>query len=147
MNFVNAQGYKYKELASCFIVFGIKKKLDGLLNSKKTNANISAVDFFFHDIDTTANLALGSAINTQSNLGSAVFENIAISIGIDASRYMTRYNLIDKSLLYRRNNIAHGIYLDITLKDFRNLSDEVIKLLKDFKTDIENAASLASYKR
>lgn len=92
-------------------------------------------------------MALDSAIRTESNLSSAVFENICNSVGIDHKLYETKYNLIDESLLNRRNRIAHGEYVGLTADDYRNLADEVITLLRNFKTDIENAATLGKYKR
>ena len=46
----------------------------------------------------------------------------------------------------RRNKIAHGEYVDLEAEDFRTLADDVLKMMRDYKTDLENAASLASYK-
>ena len=46
----------------------------------------------------------------------------------------------------RRNGIAHGEYLDLSGEDFRTLADEVIKLLRMYKTDIENLASSDAYR-
>lgn len=91
-------------------------------------------------------LVLSNAIDTESNLSSTVFANIVQSIGIDISRYETRFNLIDESLLKRRNKIAHGEFLDVTAEEWRELADEIIMMLRHFKTDLENAASLESYK-
>ncbi|HFG1639951.1 TPA: MAE_28990/MAE_18760 family HEPN-like nuclease, partial [Vibrio cholerae] len=76
-----------------------------------------------------------------------VFSNIAKSIGIDTEKYESRYNLIDEGLLNKRNYIAHGEYLDVDSDGFRNLADEILHLLRLYKTDIENAASLAAYKK
>ena len=79
-------------------------------------------------------------------MSSKVFANIAKSIGINTQGYESRYHLIDESLLKRRNHIAHGEYLDVDSDGFRELADEILYLLRSYKTDIENAVSLKEYK-
>ncbi len=96
--------------------------------------------------DKRADVVLSSAIDTKSNLNSDIFENIAMSIGVPVTQYDAYYKLIDESLPARRNKIAHGEYLDLNADDFRGLSDEVIKLLRMYKTDIENLASESAFK-
>jgi len=59
----------------------------------------------------------------------------------------TRFNLIDESLLKRRNNIAHGEYLDLGAEDFLTLVDDVTMLMRSYKNDVSNAASTRSYRR
>ncbi|NQU06134.1 MAG: hypothetical protein HQ568_08580 [Calditrichaeota bacterium] len=147
INFISNQKHKYNELTSCFIVFGIKEHLSFLTQSLKSDKNIAAVDFFFSNLDDKANLHLSEAVNTESNLSSSVFENIALSIGIDTNNYNSKYHFIDESLLKRRNKIVHGNYMNLDDKSFKGFADEVIGLLRTFKDDIENAASLKSYLR
>jgi hypothetical protein len=147
LRFVSNQKLKYEELSDCFIVFGAKRHLDNLANSKKSEVNIAAVRFFLGSLGQRANLRLASAVNTESNLSSTVFENIALSLGIDPSPYRPRFNLIDESLLDRRNHIAHGEFLDLGADDFRQLSEEVTLLMRCYKNDVLNAASSESYRR
>lgn len=92
-----------------------------------------------------AEIQVRSAIDTESNLKAHVFEQIAASIGINLNAYESRFNLIDESLVARRNRIAHGEYLDIDSNGWRTLADDVIALMRNFKTDIENAASLSRF--
>jgi len=147
LNFVTSQRLSYDQLASCFMVFGIKKKLNELTHSKNAKLSIATVDFIINELGNRAELKTDSAINTKSNLNSKVFENIAVSIGIDTSWYETRYNLIDVSLLKRRNEIAHGNYLDLEVADCFKLADEVLTIIRNYKSDIENAAALKQYFR
>ena len=146
LEFIDGQMLTYKDLKSCFIVFGLKGKINELISSKKSEVSIALLDFIRDEMEEKAKLRIESAIRTESNLSSEVFSNIACSIGIDLSKYETRFNLIDESLLSRRNRIAHGEYLDIDPDGFRNLADEIIYLLRIFKTDIENAVALEDYK-
>ncbi|MDF3135315.1 MAE_28990/MAE_18760 family HEPN-like nuclease [Pseudomonas extremaustralis] len=146
LSYVTSQRLTYGELASCFVVFGTKKHLSTITSSRQASVNIEVVNFFRKCNTDRADLVLSNAIDTQSNLNSDVFQNIALSLGVPVNPYSSYFNLIDESLLARRNKIAHGEYLDLNEEDFRNLSNEVIKLLRNYKTDIENLASLGAYK-
>ncbi|MBX9456902.1 MAG: hypothetical protein KL863_13195 [Rhizobium sp.] len=147
LNFVNNQGHRYRDLKTCFVVFGMKSRLALLADSRKSKATIEAMDFVLAELDKPAKMVLSSAINTESNLTSTVFANIATSIDVPIDRYETKFNLIDESLVGRRNSIAHGEYLDLKSEEFLQLADDVLTLMRWYKTDLENAASLASYKR
>lgn len=147
LNYINNQGMRYQELKSCFVVFGLKSYLHTLTTSRKAEANGNAIDFVLGQMDKPAKLAISTAIDTQSNLSSKVFHNIAVSLSIASSKYEPRYHLIDESLVDRRNRIAHGEYLDINASEWRKLSDEILLMMRQYKTDIENAASLQQYRR
>lgn len=146
LDYVLHQCHKYSELKTCFVVLGLKSKLSLLNESKKSAINIASIEFIRNELDSTAVLKLDNAINTKSNLNSEVFENIAETVGVDFSKYTTKYNLIDIQLLKRRNEIAHGEYLDVKQSEFYDLADEVITLIENYKTDIENSIALQTYK-
>ncbi|ODR93443.1 hypothetical protein AUC69_04380 [Methyloceanibacter superfactus] len=147
LNYITNQGIKYEELKSCFVVFGLKGYLNTLTVSRKAEANEKAIDFIMEQMTNPAKISLSSAIDTESNLTSKVFDNIAVSLSISRTAYESKYNLIDQSLVLRRHKIAHGEYLDLSAKEWRSLTDEVLSLMRQFKTDIENAASLQLYRR
>lgn len=147
LNYVENQGLVYRDLKTCFAVFGLKGKLLILAEGRKARPNIEVLDFLFSELNKPAKMSMASAIDTESNLTSTVFANIATSLDIDMSRYETRFNLIDSSLVGRRNKIAHGEYIDLSFADFLQLADDVVQLMREYKTDLENAASLRSYKR
>ncbi|MGT2509750.1 MAE_28990/MAE_18760 family HEPN-like nuclease [Cupriavidus basilensis] len=121
VSYVNYQGLTYAELRSCFVVFGLKKALHDLAESRKAAGNIAAIDFVRDQLNERAQLNLDKAVNTESNLSSMVLGNILLSVGIDPSPYESRYHLIDERLLKRRNNIAHGDYLEVTRDDWAGL--------------------------
>lgn len=147
LSYVGSRQLTYRDLKSCFALFGLKSKLSTLAESRKAASNIRAFDFILAEMGETAIMNLSSAINTESNLTSKVFENIASSLDIDLSAYNTKFNLIDESLVKRRNQIAHGEYLDISSREFGELAGEIVGLMRLYKTDLENAASVESYKR
>lgn len=146
LEYVSNQRLKYSELSSCFVVFGAKKHLSHVVESRRAAVNIAAVEFFRSCAEERADLSLSNAINTQSNLKSEVFLDIAMSLGVTLDPYAAYSNLIDESLLARRNAIAHGEYLDLDADAFRKLADEVIKLLRMYKTDLQNLASLGAFR-
>jgi hypothetical protein len=147
LSFVNSRRHPYRDLKSCFAVFGLKGKLNTLADSRKSEANIAALEFIVGEMHKPANLDLSAAINTESNLSSQVFANIAASLSISLERYETKFNLIDESLVSRRNAIAHGEYIDIKADDFRVLADDVLALMRAYKNDLQNAATLELYKK
>lgn len=145
--FINNQGHTYKELQSCFALFGLKGKLQLLSISRKSAPNIAAFNFIISELEKKAILNMSAAIDTESNLTSKVFTNIAASLDINVDSYETKFNLIDESLVNRRNKVAHGEYLDLGGREFGELVDEVLQLMRGYKNDLENAASMKSYKR
>jgi MAE_28990/MAE_18760-like HEPN len=147
LEYVNNQGHLYRDLQTCFVVFGVKGKLSLLGDSRQAKTNIEVLNFVLTEMDKPAKMALSAAIQTSSNLTSTVFCNIATSIGVSTLKYETRFPLIDESLVNRRNSIAHGEYLALDPNGFINLADEVYMMMRWYKTDLENAASLQSYRR
>jgi len=147
LDFVDNQGHMYRELKSCFAIFGLKGRLALLSESRQAKPNIEAFDFVLGQLDTRARMRMSSAIDRESNLTSKVFANIAASLDIATTGYETKFNLIDESLVRRRNKVAHGDYLDLDPADFRTLADDVLQMMRDYKTDLQNAASLATYRR
>ena len=105
------------------------------------------MEFFLGSLGERANLNLAAAVDTESNLSSAVFENIALSLGVDPAPYRPKFKLIDESLLKRRNHIAHGEYLDLTAGEFRQLSIEISGLMRLYKNDVLNAATMKIFRR
>ncbi len=145
VEFVASQRLKYNELASCFVVFGAKMHLHSLVESRKASTRISAVDFFRYEMQNRARLSLPNLIDTESNLSSSVFDNIIVAIGIDRAPFEMRYHQIDEELLRRRNKIAHGEYLDLDPEPCRELTNDIIALLRQFKDSIENAVITKRY--
>lgn len=147
LNYVDNQGHRYRDLKTCFAVFGLKGKLAHLIASKKSKSNIEVFDFVLDELGKPAKMGMSTAIDTESNLTSKVFANIAASLDISTAQYETKFKLIDESLVKRRNRVAHGEYLDIGNEDFLTLVDEVVQMMRLYKIDLQNAASLEAYKR
>ncbi len=134
-----------RNLKPCFVALGMKSTLAAANASSKSAIAVMTVMHLLGDLDQPVRLPKWNAISAESNLSSTVFLNISGWIGVDPNPYSTRFVLIDKMLLERRNNIAHGEYLTIDRPSFELLMSEVLEMLRWFKTDIENAVINESF--
>ena len=147
LDYIRCKNLSYRKLKTCFAVFGLKYHLRTLIESKKSISNRDALDFVIDGLDCTAEFHFPSAINTQSNLSSSVFCNIANSLSIDLAPYQAKFPLIDKKLVEKRNSIAHGERITISGVDFGQLVKETLEIMRYYKTDLENAASTEAFRR
>jgi hypothetical protein len=147
INYVSNQKEKYKDLEYCFIVRGLKNKINLLSDSNKFSKNIEIVDFILDKLESTASIPYRGVVHTNSNLSSEIFKEIAFSVGIDTSHYETRYKFIDERILRKRNQIAHGEFMGIDKDSYDELSKGIINLLRQYKTDIENSLLLKAFIR
>ena len=145
VNYISCKGLQPSELRSCFVALALKKHLHKFTSSNRSAASISALDAILSEVDKPVRLPISNSIDTQSNMSSVVFKDIAGWIGLDPGRYSTKFHLLDESLLKRRNRIAHGNYLELDEADFDKLVDQVVQLLRWFKTDIENALATKAF--
>ena len=148
LSHIQSKALRYRELKPCFVVLGMKAKINILVDSNKSRPNIEAMEFIMSKLDQTAKFSIESAFDTESNMRWHVFANIALSLAIDTSSYDTKFNLIDKNLVDRRNEIAHGQNERpvIDRYGFEELIDDIDNLMRRYKTDIENAASMEGYR-
>lgn len=146
LEFVRNQKLSGQQLQNCFVYLGLKRKINELSQVKRANIGVNILNEIRQGIDSEVNFSHAGAINSESNLKSDVLEGILASIGLDSSHYEPYYNLIDESLLAKRNKIAHGEYIDIDFKGFEEISEKTLMLMRWFKTGIENSASTGAYK-
>ncbi len=145
VNYLSYRSDHNRSLKPCFIALAMKARLASVGESAKSDVAVEAVSYLLGELDRPVRLPREDVISAESNLSSKVFVNISGWIGIDHAQYSTRFPLIDNVLLKSRNSIAHGQYLTITPLSFQNLIDEVLEMLRWFKTDIENAVVNQSF--
>ncbi|HIB65530.1 MAG TPA: hypothetical protein EYO33_10585 [Phycisphaerales bacterium] len=144
--FVQSRRLKTNELSSGLKWLSLKNKLESLSLNKKSTTGIEAMIALEEALVRRASFSSGFRCRTDSNLSSKVFEEIVTSIGIDYEPYATKANFIDKELLERRNQIAHGERLDLLAGDYIKLKDNVLSLMRELKTDIENHCASKLFK-
>ena len=114
-------------------------KIRLLTEPKKEQVRVTVLEFLLNEIDRKARLPRNKKFNTGGNLNFERFVGIATAVGVDVSRYNTRAIFVDRSLLGQRNNIAHGAWLELTAGGFMDVADGVLRLLRSFKTDLEES--------
>lgn len=146
LEYVRSKKLRSRDLQNCFVYLGMKRAINDLNQVKRANVGVDLLNTVLGKIDDEADFSHVGAINTESNLKSDVLEGILATIGLDSSAYRPYYNLIDESLLAKRNKIAHGEYIDLDVVGFEETSEKVLMLMRWFKTGIENSASTESYR-
>jgi MAE_28990/MAE_18760-like HEPN len=154
--FVAFQKCKIHQLSDCFVSIALRSEIDKLQNTKKLLIQTEVVRFFFENQDKTAYFSATSPIRT-SNLKYDVFEDVCTMIGIDIIQLEEQYKrkfdrnikkTINDDLVDKRNFIAHGDFLEVTEKEYKELYNVIINgLLYVFKEQVMNAAQNEKYLR
>lgn len=141
LEFVANQGMVASDLTPNFIAIKFRSKLNEAAKSKKVTSTNELVEFFCTKLGDKLRIPHKGVVDTASNLSSAVLVEIMQTLGLDALPYEIKKNLIDSQLVDRRNHIAHGDFLDIDAATFTALYDQVMELLEEFRTQVQNAVA------
>jgi hypothetical protein len=149
INFISLRGLKYREHNKGVLALHLKWRFFSK-NPQYSELERAAqlFDFIDAEYDTRSNLkAIQDPIKTNSNLNYEVLKEILTILDIEHSKFDAYKTFIDSQLLDARNGIAHGEYRDIDMQLYTQLHDIVLKLLEDFKTELENKVAKKEYKR
>ncbi len=146
LNFVSHQDLNNNDLTDVFFAHSVKAHINQIVASSRATTVTEAAAFVRDSKEKKAVIRHKSYVDTESNLSSAVFEQIARSIGIETSRYEVMYRYIDETIVHNRNQIAHGENLQLSISDFHSLIDRVADLLHMYKTDLENLVIASSFR-
>lgn len=144
LEYVAKQHLKHNELKPQFIALSLSKKL-GNLEIKNLVEKSKTVEFLLGALDKNSNILTRDVIKTRSNLRYNVLEEILFVVGIDETKFRPKKSLIN-DLVDSRNNIAHGDYLRVAFDTYEILHEDTQALMKSLKIEIENAATLKSFK-
>jgi hypothetical protein len=145
LEFVCMQRCKNSELANNILAIVLRARLNAAQNSKKIAAHLNVVDFLRDRMADRCVLPYKGAIRTEANLSSSVLLDILGTLGLDSTKYESKYHLIDEQLLAKRNHIAHGSSLDVNVGDYLRLQDEILSLINLLRNQIEYAAVCRQY--
>jgi RiboL-PSP-HEPN len=84
-------------------------------------------------------------ISGRGNLNSEVLKELCTYFSIDHALFEDDYDFIDKILLFRRNNIAHGEYIEVDEKGLEDMSHRVIGMMRTFNNLVDNDVVLGRY--
>jgi len=85
-------------------------------------------------------------LNTRSNLNSEVLRDLCYLLSLDVGQFIGDFDFLDKILLNRRNNIAHGQFIEIDVNMLRDMSDRVIEMMRKFNNLVDNEVNLQGYR-
>lgn len=88
----------------------------------------------------------GDILSTRSNLNSAVLQDLCCFLSLDITQFESDFDFLDKILLYRRNNIAHGQFIEIDIDTLRDMSERVIEMMRKFNNLVDNEVNLQGYR-
>jgi hypothetical protein len=140
LQFVADQRLKGSELTVNFLAIKLRTKLTEAKRSKKASASAELIEFFCTKMSTNLKLPHKGVVDTESNLSSKVLAEILWTLGLDGGCFETKSKLIDELLVDRRNHIAHGQSLTVGSTDYMQLHDDVIYMMDEFRTLVQNAA-------
>ena len=147
LEFVARQKLTYDELAINFVAVAMKFKLKEASETNKATVFTEVANFMLTQTNQKISLPYEDVVSTASNLSSAILREIACLLGFDYSFYETKEVIINEQLLKRRNGIAHGEYLSLDREEYQQLHDEILTMMENFRTQIENNASQKLYLR
>lgn len=146
LEFIHYQRLPFADLTKNFIVLGARSLLQQATQSNKIKFHLGLADFFINDLNKRSRIPYKDGISTRSNLSSDVLYEIISSLGLDYTPYETKAVLIDELLLSRRNTIAHGEYLSLTMDSYLEIHEQVLEMMEVFRNQIDNSAVLGYYK-
>ena len=132
--YVSYQSLKLEELNDTFISIVLRNELKTIQNSNKIKDHTKAIQLIFDGKNKVAYFSSNPPIKT-GNLKYEVFEDICQLLGVGIEEFELRYRrrftrsvqlTIDEDLVKRRNLVAHGEYLPVSLEDFKELYDVVV---------------------
>jgi hypothetical protein len=148
LEFIARQRLKCFEVSTNLLALACRSSIKEAGASERPYVHTQLVDFLVLQETEDLRIPYRDAIQTRSNLNSAVLQDVLWVAGLDYSAlYQTKAMLIDGSLLASRNQIAHGKGVQIDEVSYMQLHDLVVELLDGFATDVENAAISSRYRR
>lgn len=133
-----------EKLSRVFLVYELMNK-----NCESPSQKIEFLNVFFGDVGYKHNIVIDNLVATKGNLNSEVFHIISNNICADVSSLDTKMKFLDSVLLAKRNAFAHGEknYELKNAKDAIEIADQVIEMIKTYKSMIENMSDNEVYKR
>lgn len=84
--------------------------------------------------------------DTRSNLNSQVLSDLCLLCGIEFELFVDYVDFMDRMLLKRRNEVAHGEAVFIDAVDADDLICRTTSLMRKFRDEIDNRVALQSYR-
>lgn len=147
INYLSQQNFSYKDVNNSLIALSLKAQFKECGKADKTSVHCKIVNTLINELNSQINIPYENAVKRKENLNYELLSDLLFTLGLEASYYELKENLIDHVLLKTRNDIAHGRRIKVDLEDFIELYVGVIPMLEQFKTQIFDAAEKELYKK
>lgn len=147
LNFICHQNLSNSDLSDTYFAHSVKAQTLQFLEAKRVSAVEKTAGLIRNCQHLKADIKHKNYVDTESNLSSSVFDQVALSVGINTTPYQYAYPYIDETILNSRNKIAHGEHLSLSLDEFHAITDRVIALMYMYKSDLENLVLQKTYLR
>lgn len=144
LEFVNNQRLTNRQLKSEFVAIAMKGKLRSASESNRIQLYLDVTKLFRERVDERWELS-SDPVKGVGNVTSKVLKEIVQTLGLDFTPFETKLHLIDERLVDARNNVAHGELFEFDHDEVIELHDEILKMIEDFRTQLDNAASTGAY--
>ena len=141
VQFVSQKSRKLSDLVVSFQALVCRQEFTVAREAKhRISHHILLVQRLTDRINESCTIRADGAIDTESNLTAAVFENICTSIGLDYSAQWATHGPFIDDLFMTRCAIAHGELLDPDDSYAVEVLDFAVHAIDRFSSDIEDAA-------
>lgn len=146
VEYITVRRYKFSEFVSHFYqVRFVNEIAKG--GSISLSARMELVKKILDSHDDRLSKLPDGLINTRSNLNSEVLQEICIVCGIEFDKFVEEGDFLDRFLLKRRNEVAHGEAAFVDSIDADDLVDRTTKLMRLFRDSLDNVISTAAFKQ
>jgi hypothetical protein len=145
LEFVSYQRVDCDKLAANFLALSARARAYEYVKRGDILTGIELAEFYMNCTGKQARVPYKKIIDTQSNLGSTVLKEIVAVLGLDATKFSTRFPFIDSSLVNARNHVAHGEALSVSYVEYETLHSDVMTLIHSFQNEVENSAVTKAY--
>jgi hypothetical protein len=147
LEFIASQRLRNSELSLPILAVSIRPLLRRASHTDRIRHHLEVADFLINQQGNRSTIPYKGTISARGNLSSRMLREIIETLGLDYTPFATKEALIDEALLERRNTIAHGEYLPLSLEHYVDVSEKVLSMLEEVTTQITNAAVLGLYRR
>lgn len=147
MGYVARRRFQYAELDRQFYRNYFLPRLAALSNSKTSiSERCSLLDDILDAKEKRYSRVNDDLINTKANLNYEVLKDLCLICGVPFSIFDDDGDFIDKTLLKRRNAIAHGEDTLVGIEELETISQGTISLMRKFGDALENRVILRTFK-
>ena len=147
MDYIARRKFQYSELDRQFYRNYFLPRLAALSTSRSSiTERCNLLDEILDAAQKRYSRVNDDLINTRANLNSEVLKDLCLICGITFAPFASHSDFIDKTLLKRRNAIAHGEDTLIGIEELDTITDGTVAIMRMFGDALENHVVLKTFK-